>query len=80
MGGFILGAAIALFVGMRLARHIDGSKGARAGYRKANTELPGARKKMYSTTFGLIRFVVVLVLILGAVAYGLMRANSGGAV
>jgi nitrogen fixation/metabolism regulation signal transduction histidine kinase len=78
MGGFILGVAIALFVGMRLARHIDGSKGARAGYKKANTDLPGARKKMYSTTFGLIRFLLVLSLIVVAMAYGWIRANSGG--
>jgi hypothetical protein len=78
MGGFILGVAIALFVGMRLARHIDGSKGARAGYKKANADLPGARKKMYSTTFGLIRFVLVLGLIVVAMAYGWIRANSGG--
>ncbi|MDI6102690.1 hypothetical protein QLQ12_29130 [Actinoplanes sp. NEAU-A12] len=77
MGGFILGAIIALFIGMRLARLIDGSKGARAGWKKANTDLPGARKKAFSATFALIRFGAVLGLIVVAVAYGWIRANSG---
>jgi hypothetical protein len=77
VGGFILGAIIALFIGMRLARLIDGSKGARAGWKKANTDLPGARKKAYSSMFALIRFVGLLVLIVVAVVYGWMRANSG---
>ncbi|GIE31105.1 hypothetical protein Ait01nite_041500 [Actinoplanes italicus] len=78
MGGFILGVAIALFVGMRLARHIDGRKGALAGYKKANTDLPGLRSKMRSTRFGLFRFVAVLVLIVIAAAWMWMRADSGG--
>lgn len=77
MGGFILGAVIALFIGMRLARLIDGSKGARSGWKKANAAVPGARKKAFSTTFALIRFAAVLVLIVIAAAYGWVRANSG---
>lgn len=78
MGGFILGVAVALFVGMRLARHIDGSKGARAGYVKAHTELPGLRKKMYSTRFGLFRFVGGLAVIVFAAVWVWTRASSGG--
>jgi len=76
MVGFILGAAIALVVGMRLARHIDGSRGARADYRKASTGLPGARKKSYSKMFGLVRFIVVAGLILVLAAYGWIRHSA----
>ncbi|MEU8240868.1 hypothetical protein AB0C07_21710 [Actinoplanes missouriensis] len=76
MGGFILGVAIALFIGMRLARLIDGSKGAKAGYKKANTDLPGARKKARSASFALFRFVALLVLIGAAVLYGWIQQNS----
>jgi hypothetical protein len=76
VGGFILGAAIALFVGMRLARLIDGRKGARAGYKKANTDLPGARKKSRTAFFALFRFVALLVVIAAAVIYGFVRANA----
>jgi hypothetical protein len=76
LGGFILGVAIALFVGMRLARLIDGSKGARSGYKKANTDLPGARKKSRTAFFALFRFVALLVLIAAAVIYGFVRANA----
>lgn len=77
MGGFILGAIIALFIGMRLARLIDGSKGARAGWKKANADMPGARKKAFSSMFALYRFVGLLIVVVAAVAYGWMRANSG---
>ena len=77
MGGFILGVAVALFVGMRLARHIDGRKGALAGYKKANTDLPGARKKMRSTRWGLYRFVGLLALIVVAAVWMWMRADAG---
>lgn len=77
MGGFVLGAIIALFIGMRLARLIDGSKGARAGWKKASADMPGARKKAFSATFALVRFGALLVLIVVAVVYGWIRANSG---
>ena len=76
MGLFILGAAIALFVGMRLARHIDGTKGARADLKKAKTGMPGARKKAFDNTFAFVRFVAVLALVLVAAAYGWVRQNS----
>jgi len=76
MAGFILGAAIALVVGMRLARHVDGHRGARADYRKATKAVPGARKKAYAKTFGFVRFIVVVALIMAAAAYGWMR-HSG---
>lgn len=76
MGQFVLGAAIALIVGMRLARHIDGTKGARADSKKAKTGLPGARKKAFDKTFGLVRFVLVLALILVAAAYAWVRQSG----
>jgi hypothetical protein len=77
MGGFILGAAIALFVGMRLARLIDGNKGARAGYQKAKgTDVKGARKKANGALFALLRFAFLLLIIVAAVLYGFMSANS----
>ena len=76
MGGFVLGAIVALVIGMRLARLIDGSKGARAGLKKANADMPGARKKAFNTTFALIRFVALLVVLVAAMAYGWVRANS----
>ena len=70
MGQFIVGAAIALFVGMQLARHIDGDKSARSSYKKAKAAVPAARKKAYGETFGLIRFIAILALIAVLVAYG----------
>ena len=76
MAEFILGAAIALVVGMRLARHVDAHRGARADYRKATKAVPGARKKAYGKTFGFVRFVVVVALIVAAAAYGWIRHNS----
>jgi hypothetical protein len=76
VGQFILGAAIALFVGMRLARHIDGTKGARADHKKAKTGLPGARKKAFDKTFAFVRFVAVLALVVIAAAYGLARQSG----
>ncbi|WP_433832176.1 hypothetical protein ACQP2E_15455 [Actinoplanes sp. CA-015351] len=77
MGGFILGAAIALFIGMRLARLIDGNKGARAGYKKAKgTDLAGARKKANGAFFALMRFAFLLILVLAAVLYGWISANA----
>jgi hypothetical protein len=76
VGQFILGAAIALFVGMRLARHIDGRKGARADFKKAKTGLPGARKKASAKTFALVRFVAVLAFVLVAAAYGWVRQSG----
>ena len=76
MGLFILGAAIALFVGMRLARHLDAAKGARGDLKKAKTGMPGARKKAFNKTFAFVRFVAVLALVLVAVAYGWVRQSS----
>jgi hypothetical protein len=76
VGGFILGAAVALLVGMRLARLIDGRKSARSGYKKANTDLPGARKKSRTAFFALVRFVALLAVIAAAVIYGFVRANT----
>lgn len=76
MGGFILGAAVALFVGMRLARLIDGRKGARSDYRKARTDMPGARKKSQAAFFALARFVALLVVIAAAIIYGFIRAGT----
>jgi len=75
VGQFILGAAIALIVGMRLARHIDGTKGARADSKKAKTAVPGARKKAFGKIFAFVRFVLVLVLVLLAAAYGWVRQS-----
>lgn len=76
MGEFILGAAIALFVGMRLARLIDGRRSARGAHTKAKGAVPGARKKAFAATFAFFRFALVLVLVLMAAAYGWMRHNS----
>jgi hypothetical protein len=75
MAGFVLGVIVALFVGMKLARHLDGARGARADYRKAKTGLPGARKLAASKTFGLVRFAAFLAVLLVAVVYGM--ANRG---
>ncbi|WP_433795990.1 hypothetical protein [Actinoplanes sp. CA-252034] len=76
MGGFILGVAVAVFVGMRLARLLDARKGARGDYKTANTGLPGARKKSRAALFALVRFVALLVMIGAAVVYGFVRANA----
>jgi hypothetical protein len=76
MGLFVVGAAIALFIGMQLARHMDGSKGARAEYQKAKDAVPAARKKAYGTTFGFARFALVLALILIAVAWGYASSDK----
>ncbi|GIE82314.1 hypothetical protein Aph02nite_82640 [Actinoplanes philippinensis] len=76
MGGFILGVVVAILVGMRLARLIDARKGARGDYKKADTGLPGARKKSRTAFFALVRFVALLVVIAAAVIYGFIRANA----
>jgi hypothetical protein len=76
LGGFILGVAVALFVGMRLARLVDARKGARGGMKKAKTDLPGARKKSRSATFALVKFVALLAVIVAAVLYGFVRASA----
>ncbi|MEU4688927.1 hypothetical protein [Actinoplanes sp. NPDC023714] len=77
MGGFILGAAIALFIGMRLARLIDGRRSAKAGFKKAkDTDVSSARKKSSEAFWALFRFGFLLLLIVGAVLYGWMSANS----
>ena len=76
MAPLVIGAAIALFVGMQLARHIDGGKGARADYKKAKAAVPAARKKAYGATMGMTRFIVVLGLILVAVVYGWVSSND----
>ncbi|BBH69126.1 hypothetical protein ACTI_58110 [Actinoplanes sp. OR16] len=77
MGGFILGAFVALLIGMRLARLIDGNKGARAGYKKAKgADIKGARKKANGAFFALFRFALLLILIGAAVLYGWMSTNS----
>jgi hypothetical protein len=76
LGGFILGVAVALFVGMRLARLVDAHKGARGGMKKAKTELPGARRKSLSATFALVKFVALLAVIVAVLLYGFVRANA----
>jgi hypothetical protein len=76
MGAFILGAGLALFVGMRLARHIDGARGARADYKVAKTAVPGARKKAFGKTAGFVRFIGLALLLLIAVIYGLANRND----
>ncbi|WP_430784237.1 hypothetical protein [Actinoplanes sp. G11-F43] len=77
MGEFILGAVAALFVGMRLARLIDGRKGAREGFTKAkSTDVAGARKKASDASFALFRFVLILVAVIAAVMYGLVNTSS----
>lgn len=76
MAMFVIGAVIAVFVGMQLARHIDGSKGARADYRKAKAAVPAARKKAYGASLGFTRFIVIFGLILVAVVYGWVSSNN----
>ncbi|SDT26796.1 hypothetical protein [Actinoplanes derwentensis] len=77
MGGFILGAVITLFVGMRLARLIDGNKSAREAHQKAKaTDVSGARKKASSASFALARFVVLLTLAVAVVLFGVMSSDS----
>jgi hypothetical protein len=76
MGLFVVGAAIALFVGMRFARLMDGSRAARADHKKVKGGLPGARKKAFDKTFAFIRFFVVVGLIVIAALYGWIRHES----
>jgi len=76
MGLFVVGAALALFVGMRLARYLDGSKGARADYKKAKDAVPAARKKAYGSTFAFARFAMILVLLMIAVIYGFAAGDN----
>ncbi|GAA2521258.1 hypothetical protein [Winogradskya humida] len=76
MGLFILGAIAALFIGMKFARLLDGSRSARADHQKAKGGLPGARKKAYGKTFEFVRFAAVIALALIAVVYGWVRSEG----
>jgi hypothetical protein len=76
MAQLVIGAAIALFVGMQLARQIDSSKGARADYKKAKAAVPAARKKAYGATMGFTRFIVIVGVVLVLVAYGWASSNN----
>ena len=76
MAGFVLGAVVALFIGMKLGEMRVAAKGSRGDYRKAKEGLPGLRKKASATLARYMGTLIVIAMVIAALVYGLSATED----